>query len=83
MARPEYLTVEDIMRTRRNEERQSGVEKDHVLNSIIIELDHYEVTRIHKGDLKSNEEIAMVGETINDCREIVKSYLGTAFSVNK
>ncbi|MBR1629162.1 MAG: hypothetical protein IJ679_07845 [Lachnospiraceae bacterium] len=80
MAKPSYLTVDDIMKTRRNEEKQSGVEKDHVLNSIIIELDHYEVTRIHAGDLKTNEDIAVVGETINDCREIVKSYLGTSFS---
>ena len=80
MATPKYLSVDDIMTVRRNEERQSGVEKDHVLNSIIIELDHYEVTRIHRGDLKSNEEIAVVGETINDCREIVKSYLGTTSS---
>ena len=76
--KPGYLTVDDIMKTRRNEEKQSGVEKDHVLNSIIIELDHYEVTRIHSGDLKTNEEIAVVGETINDCREIVKSYLGAS-----
>ena len=76
MATPKYLTVDDIMKSRRSEEKQSGVEKDHVLNSIIIELDHYEVTRIHSGELKTNEEIAVVGETINDCREIVKSYLG-------
>ena len=82
MAKPEYLTVDDIMKFRRNEERKSGVEKDHVLNSIIIDLDHYEVTRIHRGDLKTNEDIAVVGETINDCREIVKSYLGTAASQN-
>ena len=78
MANPTYLTVDDIMKVRRNEEKKSGVEKDHVLNSIIIELDHYEVTRIHRGDLKTNEDIAVVGETINDCREIVKSYLGLA-----
>ena len=78
MATPRYLSVDDIMAVRRNEEKQSGVEKDHVLNSIIIELDHYEVTRIHRGDLKSNEEIAVVGDTINDCREIVRSYLGTS-----
>ena len=78
MAKTKYLTVDDIISFRRNEERQSDVEKDHVLNSIIIELDHYEVTRIHSGELKTNEEIAVVGETINDCREIVRSYLGTA-----
>lgn len=78
MANPHYLTIDDIMKTRREEERQPDVEKDHVLNSIIIELDHYEVTRIHRGDLKTNEDIAIVGETINDCREIVKSYLGTS-----
>ena len=76
MATPNYLTVDDIMRTRREEERQPDVEKDHVLNSIIIELDHYEVTRIHSGELKTNEEIAVVGETINDCRKFVMSYLG-------
>ena len=78
MATPKYLTIDDIMKSRRIEEKQPNVEKDHVLNSIIIELDHYEVTRIHRGDLKSNEEIAVVGETINDCRKIVMSYLGTA-----
>lgn len=78
MAKPHYLTIDDIMKTRREEERKPDVEKDHVLNSIIIELDHYEVTRIHRGDLKTNEEIAIVGDTINDCREIVMSYLGTS-----